>query len=127
VLDVTLEVALAAAASYCGLPRGARVPVPYPVSCSPQAWAAGSAFLMLQSVLGLEADAAAGLLRLRPWFPDGLTRVTLRRLRVGQQRLDLAVAIATDGAVQIERTTASGDVFRAEAKRGEGISVPVGT
>ncbi len=40
---------------FCGFRRSNfERPVPYPVSCSPQAWAAGSIFQMLQSSLGLK-------------------------------------------------------------------------
>src|SRR6476660_5362255 len=39
---------------YCGINRdGATRPVGYPVSCSPQAWASGALFMMLQGMLGI--------------------------------------------------------------------------
>jgi glycogen debranching enzyme len=39
---------------FCGFDRQPREgPVPYPVACAPQAWAAGSAFLLVQACLGL--------------------------------------------------------------------------
>ena len=31
-------------------------PVPYPTSCSPQAWASGAPLLLLRAALGLEVD-----------------------------------------------------------------------
>jgi glycogen debranching enzyme len=74
---------------YCGFARDRRyfsMPAQYPVSCSPQAWAAGSVFSMIQTLLGLRADAAQQRLLLRPKLPDWLTRVRVRRLRaVGRQ------------------------------------------
>jgi glycogen debranching enzyme len=64
--------------------------VHYPVSCSPQAWAAGAPFLLLQAVLGLEADAPAGKLTIRnPLLPAFLDTLDLRALRVGNARIDL--------------------------------------
>ena len=43
---------------FCGLGRGeGDFLVHYPVSCSPQAWASGAFFLLLQACLGLRADA----------------------------------------------------------------------
>ncbi|MFQ6111187.1 MAG: glycogen debranching N-terminal domain-containing protein, partial [Nitrospinota bacterium] len=33
-----------------------RGPTPYPLACRPQAWAAGALFLLLQALLGIEAD-----------------------------------------------------------------------
>ena len=45
-------------------------PVPYPVACRPQAWAAGSIPLLLRSGLGLSPDALNGRLRIvRPSLP----------------------------------------------------------
>jgi glycogen debranching enzyme len=65
-------------------------PVPYPVACNPQAWAAGAIPLLLQAALGLEPDAPRRTLRIvRPCLPAWLKQVTLRSLRVGQATVDL--------------------------------------
>ena len=76
---------------FCGFDKAeASAPVPYPVACSPQAWAAGSAFLFLSTMLGLRADAAHGNLELaHPHLPDWLGKVTLTDLRVGSGSVDL--------------------------------------
>ncbi|MDQ2783488.1 MAG: amylo-alpha-1,6-glucosidase, partial [Chloroflexota bacterium] len=67
-----------------------RVPVRYPVACSPQAWAAASIPFMLQSVLGFTPDAFAGHLKIvRPTLPDWLDWVVVRGLRVGKGEVDL--------------------------------------
>ena len=42
------------------------VPVPYPGSCSPQAWAAASVLLLLRANLGLDADVPGHTISLRP-------------------------------------------------------------
>jgi glycogen debranching enzyme len=43
---------------FCGFDRQpGEGPVPYPVACAPQAWAAGSVFLLLQACLGLGVSA----------------------------------------------------------------------
>ena len=45
---------------FCGFDRErSPFPVPYPVACSPQAWASGALFQLLVAMLGLEPDAAA--------------------------------------------------------------------
>lgn len=42
------------------------VPVPYPGSCSPQAWAAASVLLLLRANLGLDADVSGHRIFVRP-------------------------------------------------------------
>src|SRR5690606_7673216 len=67
---------------FCGIARAAgRRPVMYPVSCSPQAWAAGAFFMLLQGMLGLLADAPAHVLHVRaPRLPGFLRELTVQRL-----------------------------------------------
>ncbi|HEX2088606.1 MAG TPA: amylo-alpha-1,6-glucosidase [Actinomycetota bacterium] len=70
---------------FCGFTRRApNQPVAYPVACSPQAWAAGSPFLMLQAILGLSARGHENMLTVnKPHLPPWLNVVELRNLRVG--------------------------------------------
>jgi glycogen debranching enzyme len=76
---------------FCGFDRDqSALPVPYPVACSPQAWAAGASFLFVETMLGLRANAGARELELRhPNLPDWLGKVTLTNLRVGEASVDL--------------------------------------
>jgi glycogen debranching enzyme len=76
---------------FCGFDRDASpVPVPYPVACSPQAWAAGSVFLFAETMLGLRPHAHRHELELRrPELPAWLTKVTVTNLRVGDDTVDL--------------------------------------
>jgi glycogen debranching enzyme len=76
---------------FAGYRRTARSrPIPYPETCSPQAWAAGAIPFMLTSSLGLEPDAISQRLRVvRPALPAFLGEVTVRGLRVGEATLDL--------------------------------------
>jgi len=76
---------------YCGFQRGRqRGPTLYPVACSPQAWAAGTPLLLLQSSLGLEFNPDRNEILLRnPRLPSFLEEVTLRNLRLGQSAVDL--------------------------------------
>jgi glycogen debranching enzyme len=78
---------------YCGFQRGReRGPTLYPVACSPQAWAAGTPLLLLQSSLGLEFNPDRNEILLRkPRLPPFLEEVTLRNLRLGQSVVDLMV------------------------------------
>jgi glycogen debranching enzyme len=76
---------------FCGNARGDReFLVQYPVSCSPQAWASGSFFMLIQAVLGLDPEVPAGLLRIRnPCLPPLLRRLVLRDMRIGHSLVSL--------------------------------------
>jgi glycogen debranching enzyme len=99
---------------WCGFGRDTRyhaTPAQYPVSCSPQAWAAGSAFMLLQALLGLEADAFERVVRLRPVLPHWLSRISFRKLRVAGSMVDfdvireghrVLVDVIDDGGLRIE-------------------------
>jgi glycogen debranching enzyme len=78
-------------------------PVPYPVACSPQAWAAGSLPWMLTAGLGIAPDALAGALRIRrPSLPRQLDRLAVRGLRVGDAGVDLLFErVERDGSVAL--------------------------
>ena len=76
---------------FCGFARHTgEPPIPYPVACLPQAWAAGSVFMMLQACLGLRIDGRRGEIRIEhPQLPDGVDRMTVRALDVGGATIDL--------------------------------------
>ena len=70
---------------FCGFDRIVEEePVLYPVACNPQAWSAGSVFLLLKACLGLKVDAVAGRIILeRPALPSFLDSVKISGLRCG--------------------------------------------
>lgn len=76
---------------FCGFQRApGESPIPYPVACMPQAWAAGSVFMLLQAVLGLSIDGATKEIRLeRPALPPDVHELRLRGLPLGERRVDL--------------------------------------
>ena len=76
---------------FCGFDRAAAPqPVPYPVACSPQAWAAAAPFLFVQTMLGLQPHAERRELELlRPHLPEWLGKVTVNKLRIGEASVDL--------------------------------------
>jgi len=76
---------------FCGFPRcPGEPPVGYPVACLPQAWAAGSVFMVLQACLGLTVDGLAGEITIaNPRLPIGIERLRIDGLRVGDEKLDL--------------------------------------
>jgi glycogen debranching enzyme len=75
---------------YAGLQRDPTgFPVQYLGANVPQAWAAGTPFVLLQAMLGLQLDAPRGKLYVDPALPDWLPNVTLTDLRLGRQRFDI--------------------------------------
>ena len=76
---------------FCGVERREHdAPVHYPVSCSPQAWASGSLFLMLTSVLGIRPSAPRKELNIiNPELPPWLENLHIRNLRIGKSRVGL--------------------------------------
>jgi glycogen debranching enzyme len=91
---------------YCGFQRGReRGPTLYPVACSPQAWAAGTPLLLLQSSLGLEFNPDRNEILLRkPQLPSFLDEVTLHNLRLGNSAVDLRLRRhGTDVSLQVLR------------------------
>lgn len=78
---------------FCGFSkRRGRSPILYPVACSPQAWAAGSVFLLLKACLGLAISARSNRVQLhQPVLPASLQNLKISNLRVGESTLDLGL------------------------------------
>lgn len=75
---------------YAGMSRDSmNFPVQYLGANVPQAWAAGSIFMLLQAILGLTPDAPHDKLYVDPCLPDWLPDITIRDLRVGGGKLDI--------------------------------------
>lgn len=80
---------------YAGLHRDATsFPVQYLGANVPQAWASGSVFSLLQTMLGLQPDAPRAMLYIDPTLPSWLDDLTIRNLRVGEQIFDIQIWIA---------------------------------
>jgi glycogen debranching enzyme len=86
---------------FCGFTRSVgEAPIAYPVACLPQAWSAGSAFMLMQACLGLEIDGWNGEIRVtRPRLPIGIDTLTLRHLGVGEKKVDLTFQRVGDRVV----------------------------
>jgi glycogen debranching enzyme len=85
---------------FCGFHRVAGFgPTRYPVSCSPQAWAAAAPLELLRSLLGVEIDAPGHSLALdAPSLPPWPEWVELIGMRVGSARVDLRFRRGRTGA-----------------------------
>ena len=96
---------------FCGFERATSpLPVPYPVACSPQAWAAGSLYHLMSAALGMRPDARAGRLELvRPALPKWLPSLRLLGLRVGAAAVDLEFS-AQEGSISVEVLRRTGEL-----------------
>lgn len=76
------------------------VPVPYPASCSPQAWASAAPLLVMRALLGLDPDVPNRRLRIDPVLPAGSTTLHVSDLPMGESRVTIEVegdAVAVRG------------------------------
>ncbi|WP_345762257.1 amylo-alpha-1,6-glucosidase [Diaminobutyricibacter sp. McL0608] len=71
-------------------------PIPYPAACRPQAWSAAAAIAVLGTLLGLEADAQGGELRVSPLTASGT--IDARGLRFAGE--PFSVAVDAEGRVR---------------------------
>ncbi|MGN6610569.1 MAG: amylo-alpha-1,6-glucosidase [Angustibacter sp.] len=77
---------------FCGHSRAqVGVPVPYPTSCSPQAWAAAAPLELLRALLRLEPQVHRGRLRCAPAVPERYLPLDLVNLRLGRSQVELEV------------------------------------
>ncbi|NUT46469.1 MAG: amylo-alpha-1,6-glucosidase, partial [Saccharothrix sp.] len=84
---------------YCGFARDEfSPPVPYPTSCSPQAWASAAPLLLVRSCLGLEPHLPRRTLATRPHLPPRWGELTLSDLRLGDRTAHVG---ATGGRVVV--------------------------
>jgi glycogen debranching enzyme len=86
---------------FCGFARAqGATPVSYPVACLPQAWAAGSGFMLLQACLGVDIDGWRNEIHVdRPQLPVGVDQVALRGIEVGAHRVDVVFQRVGDHVV----------------------------
>lgn len=96
---------------FCGFPRHAgEGPVAYPSACTPQAWASGAVFLLLQACLGVDVDAQAGVVLVKaPYLPHWLEGVTVKDLSVGRSRATLHFRRGEEG-VEVGISEVEGDL-----------------
>ena len=63
--------------------------MPYPTSCSPQAWASAAPLLLLRSLLRFDADVPRGVLSCGPQVSERLRPLRVRGLRLGAHAIDI--------------------------------------
>jgi glycogen debranching enzyme len=96
---------------FCGFPRHAgEGPVAYPSACTPQAWASGAVFLLLQASLGIDIDAEKGLVAVRgAYLPEWLDRIAVKDLLIGGSRATVHFRRGADG-VEVGLSDVDGNI-----------------
>jgi glycogen debranching enzyme len=100
---------------FCGHSAEAGYPVPYPTTCSPQAWSAATSFAFLQSILGVHPNAITKEIHLNPFFTEGMNSLTVDKLFVGSGVLSL----------QLERNAHTGEINVVVAENTTGYELVV--
>ncbi|MBB6637952.1 amylo-alpha-1,6-glucosidase [Cohnella thailandensis] len=100
---------------FCGYGDEIGYPVSYPVACSPQAWAAGTSIVILQAMLGLEPNALEGTFKLSPFLPEGIDRLVVRHLPVGEGLLSAEILRGGNGGPVTARVLENTSGLRLEA------------
>ncbi|WP_175989480.1 amylo-alpha-1,6-glucosidase [Bacillus sp. Marseille-Q1617] len=76
---------------FCGYDAAIGKAVKYPVACSPQAWAAGTPLVFVQSLLGLFPDSLTKEIVLNPQLLDAMNELTVRNIKIGDGTLSISV------------------------------------
>ncbi|MBY3622897.1 amylo-alpha-1,6-glucosidase [Acinetobacter sp. CUI P1] len=77
---------------YCGYSDQLGAPVPYPVACSPQAWAAGTPLTFVQALLGLQPNALTRQITIKPALLNGMNDLKVEQLQIGNGTLSLRIS-----------------------------------
>jgi glycogen debranching enzyme len=95
----------------CGVDRRpGQGPTLYPVACSPQAWAAGTVFMLLQACLGLGVEVKQRRIIFdRPYLPKGIPQLWINDLRIEDCRLSISME-RDAGPVRIQVVEKHGEV-----------------
>ena len=103
---------------YSGLERMEQpLVVPYPTSCSPQAWAAASPLLFLRTILRLDPWVPHGKVWLDPILPKRMKRLCVARIPLAGRRVTVDIdgdSVSVDGlGLDIEHVRQPRDPFTA--------------
>lgn len=106
---------------FCGFARAEfSRPVPYPTSCSPQAWAAASSRLVLRSLLGFHPDIPHGQLQVCPMVPDRLLPIRLHNVPLAGTRV--SISVGAHGGVDVRDLPAGVRVVTAQPRPSPGLA-----
>ncbi|HEU4541281.1 MAG TPA: glycogen debranching N-terminal domain-containing protein [Jiangellaceae bacterium] len=98
---------------FCGFARSEfGAPIPYPTSCSPQAWASAAPLLLVRAFLGLEPHVPTRTLKFASRIPERWGTLALNDLRLGDVTVDIS---ASGNQVSVRGLPASWHLIADEA------------
>jgi glycogen debranching enzyme len=68
---------------FCGYGSEAGRAVKYPVACSPQAWAAGTPLVFIQTILGVFPDSLNKTISLSPMLLEEMNDLQVKKMKIG--------------------------------------------
>ncbi|RSK53389.1 amylo-alpha-1,6-glucosidase [Bacillus canaveralius] len=104
---------------FCGYDASIGKAVKYPVACSPQAWAAGTPLVFIQSLLGLFPDSINKVIQLSPALLEDMQELTVSDIAICEGHLSISVT-RTENTINVQvlkNTTGCELVF----KKGEKV------
>ncbi len=107
---------------FSGLDRAdIAVPVGYPTSCSPQAWAAASPLLCLRTILRLDPWVPYGKTWLRPRLPEGIGYLKVEGVPIAGARVTIEVGEGVPGGVAVSGLPADVELVLAPRQPGTAV------
>jgi glycogen debranching enzyme len=76
---------------FCGYSDELGKPVKYPVACSPQAWAAGTPLVFIQTLLGLFPNNVEKKISLKPVLLQSMNYLKVENIAIGEGHLSITV------------------------------------
>ncbi|MFE8702443.1 glycogen debranching N-terminal domain-containing protein [Cytobacillus sp. FJAT-54145] len=86
---------------FCGYSSTIGKAVKYPVACSPQAWAAGTPLVFVQTLLGIFPNSLKKEIQLSPMLLEEMNELVVNDIMIGEGYLSLKVT-KTDKTVEVE-------------------------
>lgn len=98
---------------FCGYGSKAGRAVKYPVACSPQAWAAGTPLVFIQTILGLFPDSLNKVIYLSPELLNEMKELKVDRIKIGEGHLSVHVQRKEEETtVEIKENTTGYEVIQ---------------
>lgn len=87
---------------YCGYDRENDLLIPYPTTCSPQAWSAATALLYVQLISGIQPNGVTKTIQIQPNLLDSMNQMTMSNIPVGDGFISLQLTRSSTSKISYE-------------------------